>query len=64
MKVWVEDKELTIFRGAKTADAVRKYSEEIYRQVHRHKKKVYDRFDNEVALDGELTEGTRLFIRE
>ncbi len=63
MKIFVNDKEITIFHGAKVLDVIRAY------YTH-HKMKwpcqlpiVTDAHGNSVASDGELREGNHLYIK-
>ena len=63
MKLFVNDKEVTIHNGAKVLDVVRGY------YTIRNKKTPYklptvtDAYGNSIAPDGELNEGNHLYIK-
>lgn len=63
MKIQVNDKTIEIFSGARVADALRRYSPVSWKQVQKGSKRVLDGYGHEVALDGELSEGSRLVVR-
>ena len=64
MKLFINDEEITIFHGATVIDAMRAY------YVHHDKKMpcklpiVTDGYGNNVAFDGELTDGNHLYIKK
>jgi hypothetical protein len=62
MNIRIDDQELEIFSGARVRDAILKYSAQEYRAVREGKKKVKDKHNNTVALDGELTHNQSLYI--
>lgn len=63
MRVVIDGKEITVFRGATVSDAVRIYSEKIYAELLRGEITVYDRFGNRTEPDGELTEGQVIHLK-
>lgn len=63
MQVYVNDKEVTIFDGAKVQDVLRKYSMEEYKEVEKGNMYVQDKFGNKVMLGGELRAGAKLFTK-
>lgn len=63
MQVYVNDKEVTIFDGAKVQDVLRKYSMEEYKEVENGNMYVQDKFGNKVMLGGELRAGAKLFTK-
>jgi hypothetical protein len=62
MKVIVNGEEVIIFRGATVSDAVRNYSEKLFRQLKKGELIITDRFGNLTEPDGELTEGEILIL--
>ncbi|MDO5666696.1 MAG: hypothetical protein Q4G44_02610 [Alcaligenaceae bacterium] len=64
MKVMVNQIELTIFTGATVADALRAYFTSQNQRAPCPLPEVRDRYGNEVAHDGALTEGCQLIIQE
>lgn len=63
MKLFVNDKEITIFNGARVEDVLRKYSMEEYQEVKKGNMYVHDKFGNKVMLGGELREGAELYTK-
>ena len=63
MKITVNDIPLEVHTGAKAIDAIRKYYSTL--GIHRtdQSPRIEDRFGNEVASDGELTDGNTLYIK-
>jgi len=63
MKITVNNIPLELHNGARVRDAILRYYSEL--GIHRpeHFPPVKDRYGNEVALDGELTDGNALFIK-
>jgi hypothetical protein len=64
LKVFVNSKEITIFRGATVIDAVRAYSGISAKLLLEGKMVVADRFGNLTLPDGELTEDQAIFIQD
>ncbi len=64
MKIFVDDKEIEIFVGARIADILRSYSEVEYEDIKKGKKNIYDEFDNRVSLDGAVASGNRYYLRK
>jgi len=64
MQIKVNDQEIEIFSGACVKDVLRKYSRSELKLVRKNEKKVCDRRGHEVALNGELSGGEELFIKE
>ncbi len=62
MKVTVNRTKLEIFAGAKVADAVRMYYARHKKAIPRFIPEVRDRFGNEVAPDGAISEGSHFII--
>jgi hypothetical protein len=62
MKIKVNEKTVEIFSGASVKDAVLKYSRTAWKQVRDQKKSVFDLYGHEIASDGELSEGSELFV--
>ena len=63
MKITVNNTSLEIHNGAKVQDAILKYYSQHGKKSPKHLPPVEDRYGNEVAPDGELTEGNILFIK-
>ncbi|MEI6455595.1 MAG: hypothetical protein WCO93_04850 [bacterium] len=63
MKVYINNKEIDIFRGATILDAVRKYSPHSCRRVMNETLMVIDRFGNRTEPDGEPTEGQHFQLK-
>lgn len=61
MKVYVNDRPVELFPGMNVRHALIQSGqiEEIERG-----KRVYDQWGNELGLDGELSEGMRIFVRD
>ena len=64
MNVWVNDKKIEIFSGARVRDALRKYSMKEYRAVDEDRKQVTDKRCNRIEPDGELSGGQQLYIKK
>jgi len=62
MKITVNDALLELHNGARVKDAIVSFFTHAGRKVPKRLPNVEDRFGNRVAHDGELTEGTALFI--
>jgi len=63
MKITVNNTPLEIHYGAKVQDAILKYYTQQGKKTPKHLPTVEDRYGNEVAPDGELTEGNILVIK-
>ncbi len=63
MKVSLNGQEIDLFTGATVRDGLQRLSPQELRAVEQGEKRVYDRWGNEVALDGELSGGERLEVR-
>ncbi len=63
MTVQVNGQHIKIFGGARVQDALRRYSETAFRLVTAGEKMVVDRRGNRVYLDGALTEGDILLVK-
>jgi len=63
MKITVNNTPLEIHNGAKVKDVILKYYSQHGKKSPKHLPPVEDRYGNEVAPDGELTEGDILFIK-
>jgi 5'-nucleotidase len=63
MKITVNNTPLDIHKGAKVKDAILKYYSELGIHSPEHFPRVEDRYGNEVASDGELSDGNTLFIK-
>ena len=61
MVVQVNQKEVEVFAGARVRDAVLKYAKDVYRSARSGETIITDKNSNPVDLDGELTNGQRLF---
>jgi len=64
MNIRINDKMIEIFSGARVRDALLKYSAREYHAVDEDKKQVTDKRGNRVDLDGELSDGQRLYIKK
>lgn len=62
MKVFLENREFELFRGAKVRDLVRSYSMALVREIEEGRKVVVDHHGDEVSLDGRLSENQVLNI--
>ena len=61
MKIYVNDQEVEIAPGMTVKHALRQAG---LPEGIRSSKKVFDEWDNEVSLDGSLSEGAKLYVRE
>ncbi|MCP5104494.1 MAG: hypothetical protein GY950_13995 [bacterium] len=64
MTVQMNDKEINVFAGARVRDVLLKYSKESYRAALSETLSVVDKNENAVDLDGEVSDGQRLYTRE
>lgn len=62
MKVIVNKTEITIFSGAKVADALRSYYRQHKKAVPKILPEVKDKYGNTLASDGRLSEGSQIII--
>jgi hypothetical protein len=62
MKVIVNKTEITIFSGARVADALRSYYIQLKKPVPKNLPEVKDRYGNTIASDGRLSEGYQIII--
>jgi len=63
MNIWIDDKRVRIFKGATAGDALRRFSEALYRQVAAGEKRLLNGHGHEVALSGELSENQRFHTK-
>lgn len=63
MTIYINDEPVEIFSGATVADALRKAEGDLLTDIEAGNKIVTDRYDNERDLDGELSDGEKLFVR-
>ncbi|MDD4141728.1 MAG: hypothetical protein PHR20_02890 [Bacteroidales bacterium] len=62
MKVFVNDKPLIIFRGARVRDAVWRYNRRYDEMIKFEEVDVKDRWGNIIAEDAPLMENTKIYI--
>ncbi|NLZ95822.1 MAG: hypothetical protein GX921_08375, partial [Bacteroidales bacterium] len=63
MKIFINDKEVTVFHGAKVLDVIRAYYLQEGKRVPSKLPIITDGYGNSVAEDGELSEGSHLYIK-
>lgn len=63
MIVYLNEKKIETFAGARVKDALLKYSKEKYRDALSDKIRVTDIYDNTVHLEGELSDDQRLYLQ-
>lgn len=63
MIVYLNDRQLEIFEGARVKDAVLKFAKEKYRAVNAGETIVMDKHNNPVEPDGELSDDQRLYLQ-
>jgi hypothetical protein len=63
LKVFINNKEITIFRGATAGEAVLAYSRFSFKKLKTGYLSVYDRFGFKTEPDGPVIEGQRLYLR-
>ena len=63
MTVQMNDNKIDIFAGARVRDVLLKYSKESYRAALSETLTVVDKNENAVDLDGEVSDGQRLYTR-
>ncbi len=64
MIVTINNREIEVFAGAKVKNALSKYAQKEYRAVAAGEKKIVDKNGNPVDLDGALSEGSKLFVKD
>jgi hypothetical protein len=64
VKIVINNREVVIFSGATVADAVRAYSRRSSKLLENGKFRVFDQYGNQTEVDGELTEGQKLFLKK
>jgi hypothetical protein len=62
LKVFVNDKEITLFQGAKVKDAVLSFDKKILRDIASYE--ILDKYGNQTDVDGAIQEGSRLYINK
>lgn len=62
MQIYVNEVEMTIFNGARVIDAANRFINEfdLYEKLRRLS--VRDAYGNKLSLDGELHEGSKIFL--
>jgi hypothetical protein len=63
MKVSLNGREVEVFSGARVRDALQLHAAHELPAVETGEKHVYDRWGNQVDLEGELVGGERLEVR-
>jgi hypothetical protein len=63
LKVYINNKEISVFTGARIQDAVLAYSPRSHRMVAVGTLSVFDRFGNQTEPDGPLIEGQRFSLK-
>ncbi|MBT9129837.1 MAG: hypothetical protein DDT40_00445 [candidate division WS2 bacterium] len=61
--VFVDDRELPLYRGMEVKHALIAYDMNIYQEAMEGKLKVVDEWGNEVGLSGAISEGNRFYIK-
>lgn len=64
MKVFVNEKEFTLFNGAKVIDALRMYNNKAIKEIEQGLAEILDAYGNHTDLNGAIHEGSRLFFRK
>lgn len=64
MKVKVNRTEITVFHGARVADAIRRYYIHHKKAIPKEIPPVEDKYGNSVAPDGRLSENSHLIIKK
>jgi hypothetical protein len=62
MEVFVNDKKIILFQGAKVKDAVLSFDKKILRNIALYE--ITDKYGNQTGIDGALQEGSKLFIKK
>ena len=63
MKVYINDKIVTIFKGATVSDAVLTYSKHSYKLLQGGYLSIFDRFGNLTEPDGSVVEGQHFQLK-
>jgi hypothetical protein len=58
----MNDKEIEIFAGARVQDVVLKFSKQAYQTALSGKTTILDKNNNPVDLEGEVSDGQRLYL--
>ncbi|MBK7212346.1 MAG: hypothetical protein IPH88_03400 [Bacteroidales bacterium] len=64
MLVYLDQKEIQVFRGARLMDALLAFSPKLFDKVVNGDCLILDRFGNITELDGPLREGQKLFTQK
>lgn len=62
MKVYINERAIEIFEGARVIDALHVFSVEEGFELPKSLPPVFDQYGNEVALDGMLSDGDKLMM--
>jgi hypothetical protein len=63
LKIFINDREIIVFRGAMVKDAVRSYSMRSSKQLEAGILLIVDKYGNKTEADGELTDGQKLYLK-
>lgn len=63
MKVYINDKEIHTFEGARLQDALLTYSKEEYKRLLKGEVALFDKRGNGMDADGRLWDGIHLYIK-
>lgn len=63
MTVYVNDKKIETYRGAKVESAIRKFDKTLLAQIKLGEMEVLDEWGNHTALSGRVSEGKKLFVK-
>ena len=64
MIVFLNDRQLELFEGARVKDAVLNYSKEEYRSTRAGETIVTDKYENAIDPEGELSDDQRLYLKK
>jgi hypothetical protein len=64
MIVFINEKKISVFKGATLANAVLTYSKEIFKKVQEGSLGIFDRFGFLTESDGPAIEGQHYFLKE
>jgi hypothetical protein len=64
VKIFINDREIILFRGAIVKDAVRSYSMRSAKQLEAGLLMIVDRYGNKTETEGELTDGQKLYLKK
>jgi hypothetical protein len=62
MKVFVNDRAITLFQGAKVKDAILSFDKRILHRIKLYE--IFDKYGNQTDADGALQEDSRLYIKQ